>query len=145
MLRRFRTRVSGCAAVLAAASLLGCAPFAASPAAGLAGTQWTVVELDGEPVEPEVTPTLAIAEDGRVGGSDGCNRFSGGLTLDARGGAVADPRGAISTRMACHGARDRVSRRYNALRAAVVGWRLEDGRLLLHTADRRTIVLRRGG
>lgn len=107
----------------------------------LEGTQWNVVALDGEAVTAQPPPTLAIDAQGRVSGSDGCNRFSGGLSFDASGSAQADGHG-ISTKMACIGERDALSRRYNALRGGVTNWRVEQGTLVLSTRDGRTIRLR---
>lgn len=121
----------------------GCMQMPSSPQR-LQGTRWIVTALDGQAVEPDATPSLAIGENGRASGSDGCNRFVGGLAFDEHGGATAEPTGAISTRMACPGPKGDVSRRYNALRSAVTAWHFEGAALVLATADGRTITLRRG-
>jgi heat shock protein HslJ len=51
----------------------------------LASTEWTLVELAGEPVEiaeEEIAPTLVLdLEEGRVSGSGGVNRLAGPFTL----------------------------------------------------------------
>ena len=132
-----------CAAGVALALLCACAPMAHTPAPVVSGTQWTVVELDGDAIAPGVTATLAIAKDGGVSGSDGCNRFVGGLVFEEGGKVAASPTAGVSTRMACPGARDGVARRYNALRREAATWRLEGGTLVLSTADGRTVTLRR--
>ena len=56
---------------------------------------------------------------------------------------AASPSAGISTKMACSGARDSVSRRYNALRAEAARWRLENDTLVVSTVDGRTVTLRR--
>lgn len=127
-------------AMTAAALLLtGCAGTM-SPE-GLDGTQWTVVSLDGAAVGLDPPPSLVIDAEGQVSGSDGCNRFSGGLVLGASGKATVTGQGA-STMMACLPDREQVARSYNSLRTAVTGWRFDGGRLILSTADGKTILLR---
>ena len=107
------------------------------------GTQWAVAELDGAAIPAGVTSTLVIAKDGGVSGSDGCNRFVGGLVLEDGGKVAASPSAGISTKMACAGARDNVSRRYNALRREAAKWHLENDTLVVSAGDGRTIRLRR--
>ncbi|MEM7625828.1 MAG: META domain-containing protein [Planctomycetota bacterium] len=41
------------------------------------GRDWTLVRLDGQRPLPEHTPTLTLADDGRVAGRSGGNRFFG--------------------------------------------------------------------
>ncbi len=78
---------------------------AAAPAAGsaannpLAGTSWTLATLGGEAPLADTETTLNFGEDGRVSGSDGCNRFSTSYTVDGDSITIA-PSGA-STMMAC--------------------------------------------
>ncbi len=64
--------------------------------AGLEGTQWYLMSLNGAPAVSDVW--LSFSEDGTLGGFAGCNRFTGGY--DARGDALTV--GAIiSTEVAC--------------------------------------------
>ncbi len=139
----FKAVLLRCAAAGGLLLLGGCAAMSQTADGGVAGTQWTVIELDGEAIEPGVTPTLAIAKDGGVSGSDGCNRFVGGLVFEDGGAVAASPSGGVSTRMACSGAKDSVSRRYNALRREAAKWQLERGTLVVSTASGHTIRLRR--
>ncbi|HEX5871158.1 MAG TPA: META domain-containing protein [Longimicrobium sp.] len=68
--------------------------------APLAGTSWTLVELNGQPVLPAGEPlTLNFAADEqRVSGNGGCNQFSGPYTQN---GASLRFGPLISTRRAC--------------------------------------------
>ncbi|MGD9945888.1 MAG: META domain-containing protein [Burkholderiaceae bacterium] len=111
------------------------------PPERLEDTQWSVIELDGQPVSLQPPPTLSIDAQGRASGSDGCNRFVGGLSFAPAGAVEASGHG-ISTKRACAGERDQLSRRYNNLRAGVSSWRFDADALLLRTADGRTILLK---
>jgi heat shock protein HslJ len=68
----------------------------------LTGTDWRLVSLGPAGAETEVIPgttvTLKFGDDGRAGGSTGCNSFSG--TYQVRGDTVSFGR-LISTRRAC--------------------------------------------
>lgn len=124
--------------------LLGACASMAQPGEPVpVGTQWAVAELDGAEIPDGVAPTLVIAQDGGVSGSDGCNRFVGGLVFQDGGKMAPSPSAGISTKMACPGARDSVSRRYNALRAEAAKWHVQNDTLVVSTADGRTVKLRR--
>ncbi|MCS6987187.1 MAG: META domain-containing protein [Sphingomonadaceae bacterium] len=80
-------------------------PAAPAPAVGgtpavLAGTSWRVIEVEGRPA---AGPTMGF-RDGRIFGSTGCNRYTGGTTaeaeMDGQSGRLATPPLA-TTRMAC--------------------------------------------
>ncbi|MCW5715239.1 MAG: META domain-containing protein [Bauldia sp.] len=79
---------------LALAALLAL-PAGASAAAPFG--EWTVIGIGGDPVTGEVT--LAISDDG-IGGTGGCNRFFGAVTVD---GATITFGAVGSTRMFCGG------------------------------------------
>ncbi|MGH7528540.1 MAG: META domain-containing protein [Gemmatimonadales bacterium] len=102
--------------VLAAALASGChsaqedgatnppAPLADSTRVSLAGPEWTLVELDGRPIEPEAAsrpPNLHFdAEAGRVTGFAGCNRLGGSYQAAASGDSLKfGP--LVTTKMAC--------------------------------------------
>ena len=63
--------------------LIGCEttknPMNSAPskqAVNLAGTQWTLEEIDGKPVTENSKATLAFLQAGRVSGNGSCNRFA---------------------------------------------------------------------
>lgn len=112
--------------LVAVLGLLGCTP---GPAAEVAGVTWRLVELRGQPADPAATVT-AIFEDGRVGGSAGCNHYGGPARL--RGNRVSV--GPIaSTLMACtpDSIMDQEAVYLQALEAAD-RWQLAGDRLVLH-------------
>lgn len=47
----------------------------------LVGTEWLLEDLGGAGVVDRVQSTLAFLPEGRVGGSSGCNRMMGGVTI----------------------------------------------------------------
>ena len=106
----------------------------------LAYTEWTVIELDGEPVEigaDELAPSLVLdLEEARVTGSGGVNRLTGHFALsgdELRFGTLA------TTRMA---GPENAMRREAAFLAAldrVTSYAL-DGRTLTFLADDDAVV-----
>lgn len=67
-------------------------------AALLTGPAWQVRTLNGVALPEDGNPTLAFAEDGRVSGYDGCNRFHGRYAITGIGVSFSALAG---TRMAC--------------------------------------------
>lgn len=117
------------------ALLAACAPVvsestSAPPAApaALAGGEWRVTAIDGQPVGdgPAITMTFA---DGQLSGSAGCNRYAGSAQPGAD--STLKPGAMVATRMACpEPLMQRESRFLQAL-AGVTHYRLEDGALRL--------------
>jgi copper homeostasis protein (lipoprotein) len=109
-----------------------CPPrFATAP---LEGTAWQLVSLGGEAVtvgEGRPRPGLTLdAATARAGGSDGCNRFTGGYTLDRDRLAFGQ---LASTMMACVDGMD-VAQRYTAALGATVRCRALGAHLELYDA-----------
>lgn len=67
------------------------------PPTQLNGTRWRILSIAGRDVVPGGNTELAFA-DGRVSGSAGCNRLSGGFNSDGRRLTIQQM---VSTRMAC--------------------------------------------
>lgn len=53
-----------------------------APTGALAGTNWMLTTLDGNPPLANTTVTLNFSADGNAGGNDGCNAFGGKYTMD---------------------------------------------------------------
>lgn len=128
MLRRF---------ALFTSLLLGLGGCAGAPAAGpgasLAGTDWVLTRLDGDPVPTDIGITLSFAADGRVSGYGGCNRYFGGY--EQSGGERLRIGPLASTKMLCPGPGSKLEDRYLGALDAVDRFAAEDGRLqLLHGA-----------
>lgn len=88
------------AVAIAVAVIAGAAIWAAADSGGddlaLAGTSWTLTDLDGSPVTG-TAPTLAFTETD-VNSTGGCNTFNGSYTTD---GATISFGPIGSTMMAC--------------------------------------------
>lgn len=87
-------------------------PPPAPTSASLRDTDWRVASIDGVPLQVEdrrQLPTLTLDDNGLYSGSTGCNRVSGGYTLDAKGLRFAA--GAV-TRMACPPPAGDIERRF---------------------------------
>jgi heat shock protein HslJ len=99
--------------------------------ASFGGVPWVVVaglDVDGwETVAPSAT-----FEDGRMGGSTGCNRYTAPYTVD--GDALEIGTVAV-TQMACLPPADAVERAYVAALEQVAGWRSENDELVLLDGD----------
>jgi len=93
----------------------------------LADTRWTIVRVDGRPVQA-ARPTSIRFSGSRIEGNAGCNSFGGDYRLD--GDRLTADR-VISTRMACPGAGMDVERSFfEAIAAARI------------SGDRETLTLR---
>lgn len=61
----------------------GCAfPGGEGAGGSLVGTSWVVTEIAGTPTLDATRPTMDFGEDGRVAGTDGCNRYSMAFRTD---------------------------------------------------------------
>lgn len=133
------------------------------PPTRLNATRWVATELDGhklkngnflpdahdsatdenpDPAADMFTPTLDINDSGKISGSDGCNRYAGGLVFGDAGKVTPAQQAGISTLMACPGAHGRVSGLFLSLLHTVQSWTIEDNVLVLQTRDGKTIRLR---
>ena len=108
----------------------------------LGGTEWTLVELGGAPVElveGELAPFLVLdVEQSQVTGSGGCNRLVASVALDEgelRFGALA------TTRMVCSEAVMQRERDFLAALARVTAYELEPPFLALLAGDERPASL----
>jgi heat shock protein HslJ len=67
---------------------------------GLANTSWTVASISGAPSLPGAQPTLRFSDDGTMGGSAGCNQYSGSFRTNGNAISITQT---SSTMMACPG------------------------------------------
>ncbi len=127
-----RTTIIGGLAL--AALLLGMAPVADAqgPVDPLAGTAWWVEDIQGGGVIDNAHTTVEFAEDGRVGGDGGCNRYMGSYERD--GDALSFGRLA-GTLKACPPALMNQERRFHGAMEQVRGWRIDPRTGLLHLLD----------
>jgi heat shock protein HslJ len=108
------------------------------PPENLVGTLWRFTHIGGAAVADEGRTELRFA-DGRLGGTAGCNRFSGSYTLN---GATLTPGAIASTRMACMGPEGEQERMLFALLSGpvTIGYGA-DGAMTLTGADGMTARL----
>lgn len=105
----------------------------------LAGSRWVLQRLGSDAVPSAPLVTLDFSTDGRAHGSDGCNRYTGSVAVDA--GTVRFGPDLAGTMMACPGEIDARARAYrDALRAAA-RYRVDDGRLSLHDASGASLAV----
>ena len=108
----------------------------------LAGTEWRLVSLGPSGAETDIvagtTVTANFGEDGRVGGSTGCNSYGG--TYEVRGETISFGR-LVSTRRACldQNANEQ-ERRFLAALEAANRFRLSANRLTIFSDRGRTAL-----
>lgn len=110
--------------------LLARAREGAAAAPELVGPLWIAEDIAGRGVVDRSRTSMSFDAAGRVAGLGGCNRFTGGYTLDGdrlRFGQMA------GTMMACPPALAEQEQRLHAALAQVRGWRIANG--LLHLTD----------
>ena len=106
----------------------------------LAGSNWTFVSIGGVAVAKD-RPTALQFDGTRLSGSAGCNRFSGGYSVDG-GTLKAAP--LMATEMACPGAGMTQEAAFFKLMVSPVSLTFaDDGTLILTGSAGRTAVLRR--
>lgn len=97
--------------------------------ATLAGMEWTLVEVDNEPLSIGVRPPTARFEGTRIAGFGGCNRYMGGVTETGPGGMTVGP--LVGTKMACPPPEMELEDRFLAHLAKVSRYTFLGGRLAL--------------
>jgi heat shock protein HslJ len=106
--------------------------MATTGAAPIEGRPWVLASGIPFPQDVAIVRPSATFESGRVSGSTGCNRYTGGYTL---GGEMLALRQVASTLMACVPPADRIERDFLAALGRVSGWRLDGEELVLLGAD----------
>lgn len=119
-------------------SLAACAQ-AASPAEGeITGKVWVLDSLNGAAPVANTTVTAEFNEDGKVGGSGGCNRYSGQYTLSGNSFQLTGP--IAPTMMACEApVMEQESAYFQALEAAK-SFALKGDQLMLSDAGGQTVI-----
>ena len=105
--------------------------------AGLVGHGWALTGIEGAPVAAPGRSTLRLAEDGKVSGDAGCNRYSGRAEVSADSIAFGPLR---ATKRACEPEVTRQETRLFENLRRVARWRIEDGVLTLHDAAGRPLL-----
>jgi heat shock protein HslJ len=110
--------------------LAGCTARQEASSVSLMDTQWTLTELNGNPIMPGTTISARFSEDSLVGGSSGCNRYS--TTYMVQGNKISFGEQGASTLMAClPPIMDQESAYLEAL-AATTSFEISDDELILY-------------
>ncbi len=110
-----------------ALSLAACAG-GAQPG-GLVGTEWRLVEMNGQALPEQPAATMAFTEPGKVAGSGSCNRYFGSVTLSGQQIGFSQ---VGATKMACMGPAGELESRYFAALQQAQRYEVKDGQLLIH-------------
>jgi len=110
---------------------------------GLEGTAWNAVEVSGTTVTVDATvadrrPHLVFATEGRVSGSDGCNRLTGRYTVTGANGVSFGEM--ASTRMACPGS-DELAQQFLAALKGTSHWNVVKDRLEISGATGKALAV----
>jgi heat shock protein HslJ len=118
--------------------LVACGPFGGSSEEELVGQVWTLTALMGEPPLRMTTITAEFGADGRVGGSSGCNTYSG--PYEVNGSKLSFGQPMASTMMACEPAVMAQEQAYMRALRAVAGYEIKDGTLTLYDAVKTAVA-----
>ena len=107
----------------------------------LAANEWTLVEMDGQPLPAGIEPPLVHFEGGTVRGFAGCNRFNATVTEAKPGEIKVGP--PMATKMACPPAQMDLEQKFLAQLGAAKGYSFVAGQLALTVAggDRPGVLL----
>lgn len=111
------------------------------PAALLQGKEWVVEDIDRGGIIDRSRVTLDFDAQDRVFGRAGCNTYNGRYTLTGEGLSVTNP---ATTLKACAESLMQQEQRFLEILGSVQRFELsENGALILHAANGRTITARR--
>jgi heat shock protein HslJ len=99
----------------------------------LAANEWTLVEIDGQPVPAGIEPPLIHFETGKLRGFAGCNRFNATVT-ESKPGVIDIGPGAV-TKMACPPPQMELEDNFLKQLDAVTGYTYLAGQLALTWQD----------
>ena len=98
---------------------------------------WITERIQGHKVHAKVQFTLDIAQDGKISGTGGCNRYMGGMEI--KGDKVkVQPVGA--TLMACPPPMMQQDSKFHAALNLVTSWKLSKNKLILIDSKNREVL-----
>lgn len=123
-------------AVISAGLMLAGFSTANAAESGIYGN-WITERIQGHKVHAKVQSTLDIAQDGKISGSGGCNRYMGGMEI--KGDKVkVQPVGA--TLMACPPPMMQQDSKFHAALNLVTSWKLSKNKLILIDSKNREVL-----
>jgi len=99
----------------------------------LGANEWTLVEIDGQPVPPDVDPPLIHFEEGKLRGFAGCNRFTASVT-ETKPGEI-DIGAAAAEKKACPPPQMEIEQKFLTQLVAVNRYSYVAGQLALTWTD----------
>ncbi len=127
-------------AMIAAGLLLGGLSTSYAAENGIHGN-WIAERIQGHKIKGKTQSTLDIAEDGKISGTGGCNRYMGGMEITGNTVKVS-PVGA--TMMACAPKMMEQDAKFHAALRLVTNWKIKRNHLILIDAkDREVLRLKR--
>jgi heat shock protein HslJ len=115
-------------------------PAPAGRPADLAGSNWTLTELNGAAPVAGSPANLQFDAEGRVGGTTGCNNYGGSYSAD---GAALSVGQLFSTKMACEGALMQQEQTYLDILGRTTGFAVAGDTLTLTADGGETLVYTR--
>ncbi len=102
--------------------------------------RWALVQVQGKAVPRLPRPALVeFLDGGRISGTGGCNRFSGGFT---RSGEILEFSPVVSTRMACLSeTAQQLENQFLGLLQGRLAWKAAESRLELRNAEGEIILV----
>jgi heat shock protein HslJ len=115
--------------------LAGCAGAVATspPPDSLASTSWVLESLNGQPIDVAAGISLAFSDGGTLNGSDGCNDYTAGYTVNGTTISILPPVG--TTQNACPATVVEQSTAYLAALTEAARYQLEGEKLELLASD----------
>lgn len=98
---------------------------------------WVAERIQGHKVNPKVKTTLDIAQDGKISGTGGCNRFMGGMEFKENTIKVSP---AASTMMACTPYMMKQDYQFHKALGMVAGWQIRKDKLTLIDSKNREVL-----
>ncbi|HWD13662.1 META domain-containing protein [Pseudochrobactrum sp. sp1633] len=127
-------------AVIAAGFILTSLSASFAAETGIYGN-WITERIQGHKVHSKVQSTLDIAQDGKISGTGGCNRYMGGMEITGDKIKVTPIGG---TMMACPPQMMQQDDKFHAALRLVSGWKVKKDRLILiDTKNREVLRLKR--
>lgn len=104
---------------------------------------WVVERIQGHKLKGKVQSTLDIADDGKISGTGGCNRYMGNLVINDEKITVQPVGG---TMMACPPPMMQQDDKFHAALRLVTSWKIKKDKLVLIDAKNREVLrLNRAG
>lgn len=98
---------------------------------------WIAERIQGHKLKGKVQSTLEIAQDGRISGTGGCNRYMGSMVIEGEKITVKPVGG---TMMACPPPMMQQDDKFHKALSAVTRWKINNDRLVLIDSKNREVL-----